>query len=60
MGETMTEQLVSEHAGTAVTSGETVTVDVDKALLHDGTGPLTVRQLRELELERCAYRSDNW
>jgi 3-isopropylmalate/(R)-2-methylmalate dehydratase large subunit len=54
MGQTMTEQLVSEHAGSDITSGETVTVDVDKALLQDGTGPLTVRQLRDLDLEQCA------
>jgi 3-isopropylmalate/(R)-2-methylmalate dehydratase large subunit len=54
MGQTITEQLVSQHAGRDVTTGETVTVDVDKALLQDGTGPLTVRQLRELDLEQCA------
>lgn len=54
MGQTMTEQIISKHADDVVSSGDTVTVDVDKALLQDGTGPLTVRQLRDLDLEQCA------
>ncbi|MFT4964065.1 MAG: 3-isopropylmalate/(R)-2-methylmalate dehydratase large subunit, partial [Halobacteriales archaeon] len=41
----MTERILSEKAGKSVTPGDVTVVDVDKALLQDGTGPLTVRQL---------------
>jgi 3-isopropylmalate/(R)-2-methylmalate dehydratase large subunit len=51
---TMTERILSEKAGEAVTSRDVTVVDVDKALLQDGTGPLTVRQLRDIDLEQCA------
>ncbi|AKH96758.1 3-isopropylmalate dehydratase large subunit [Halanaeroarchaeum sulfurireducens] len=54
MGQTMTQKILSEHAGQDVTPGDTVTVDVDKALLQDGTGPLTVRQLRDMDMEQTA------
>lgn len=54
MGQTMTEHIIGEHTAGEVAGGETVTVNVDKALLQDGTGPLTVRQLRELNLDQCA------
>ncbi|MFQ3294431.1 MAG: 3-isopropylmalate/(R)-2-methylmalate dehydratase large subunit, partial [Natrialbaceae archaeon] len=50
----MTERILSEKAGKSVTPGDVTVVDVDKALLQDGTGPLTVRQLRDIDLEQCA------
>ncbi|MFB6266405.1 MAG: 3-isopropylmalate dehydratase large subunit [Halodesulfurarchaeum sp.] len=50
----MTQQIMESHAGEPVEPGDTVTVDVDKALLQDGTGPLTVRELRDIDMEQCA------
>jgi 3-isopropylmalate/(R)-2-methylmalate dehydratase large subunit len=45
MGKTMSEKILSEHAGKEVSSGEIVIVKVDLSYVQDGTGPLTVRQM---------------
>jgi len=55
MGKTMTEKILGEHAGRALTPGEYVVVDVDWAYVQDGTGPLTVRQVAELGVERLPH-----
>jgi len=51
----MAEKILSEHAGRDVRPGEIHIVGVDVALLQDGTGPLAVRQLQSLGLERLAH-----
>ncbi len=45
MGQTLTEKILSEHAGHDVKGGEFAIVNVDLAYVQDGTGPLSVRQL---------------
>lgn len=47
MGETLVEKILSEKMGRPVHAGETVVVDVDFAALHDGSGPLLVRLMKE-------------
>lgn len=51
MGQTMTEKILSAHAGKQVESGEYTTLCVDLAYVQDGTGPLAVRQLDEMGLK---------
>ncbi|RLC47124.1 MAG: 3-isopropylmalate dehydratase large subunit [Candidatus Coatesbacteria bacterium] len=55
MGQTLAEKIISEHAGRAVRAGEFVIASVDVCLVQDGTGPLAVRQLQEIELEKVAH-----
>lgn len=45
---TMAERILSEHAGRDVRAGEFVVAEVDLAYAQDGTGPLTVSQIRAL------------
>ncbi len=52
MGLTLAEKILSEKAGRPVVPGEIVLIDVDLALAQDGTGPLAVRSVRELALEK--------
>ncbi len=47
MGQTLVEKILSEKMGRPVHAGETIVVDVDFAALHDGSGPLLVRLMRE-------------
>ena len=48
MGKTLSEKILSEHAGHNVRAGEFAVVCVDLVYVQDGTGPLTVRQLEKL------------
>ena len=52
MGLTLAEKILSEKAGKRVVPGEIVLIDVDLALAQDGTGPLAIRSIRELALEK--------
>lgn len=54
MGRTVTEKIIGEHVGSDVRVGEIVITRVDVCLAQDGTGPLAVRQLQEIGLERAA------
>jgi len=54
MGKTMTEMILGEHAGHDVASEDYVVVDVDWAYVQDGTGPLAVRQIEKMGVERLA------
>ncbi len=55
MGQTLAEKILSEHAGCAVRPGEIHIVTVDVALVQDGTGPLAVKQLQSLDMEKVAH-----
>lgn len=54
MGKTIAEKIIGEHVGKDVKTGEIVVVSVDVSLVQDGTGPLAVRQLEKLGLEKLA------
>ena len=47
MGQTLTEKILSINQGRKVKAGETVIAKVDFAALHDGSGPLLVRLMKE-------------
>ena len=47
MGQTLTEKILSMNQGRDVKAGETVIANVDFAALHDGSGPLLVRLMKE-------------
>lgn len=48
MGKTLTEKILSHHAGHDVKAGEFALACVDFAYVQDGTGPLTVRRLQAM------------
>ena len=54
MGKTLAEKIIGSHAQKEVTAGEIVLVPVDVCLTQDGTGPLAIRQLQKINLEKAA------
>lgn len=48
MGKTISEKIISEHAGRELKAGDIAVVDVDVIMSHDGTGPLAVSQLKKM------------
>lgn len=48
MKKTISEKIISEHAGTEVNAGDIVVVDVDVVMAQDGTGPLAVTQIKNM------------
>jgi 3-isopropylmalate/(R)-2-methylmalate dehydratase large subunit len=54
MGKTLTEKILSAHAGYEVKVGAFVVVCVDLAYAQDGTGPLTVRRIQGMGLEKLS------
>lgn len=47
MGQTLSEKILSMNQGRNVKAGETIIANVDFAALHDGSGPLLVRLMKE-------------
>ncbi len=54
MGKTLSEKILSTHSGHDVSAGEITIAKVDLCLLQDGTGPLAIRQLEKLGVEKLA------
>ncbi len=54
MEKTIAEKIIGEHAGKEVSAGDFLVVNVDVCLLQDGTGPLAVREMQKLGVERLA------
>ncbi len=52
---TLAEKIISQHCGRQVKAGEFVVADVDLCFLQDGTGPLAVRELEQMGLEKVAH-----
>jgi len=52
MGKTIAEKIISEHCGREIQAGDFVIVKVDICLLHEGSGPLAIRQLQKINLEK--------
>lgn len=53
MGKTITEKIIGEHCNKEVKAGEFVVAKVDVTAVQDGTGPLTIDEMRKINLE-CA------
>jgi len=51
---TITEKILSVHAGRDVRAGDIAVVDVDIVMAQDGTGPLAVNQIRKLGFSKVA------
>jgi 3-isopropylmalate/(R)-2-methylmalate dehydratase large subunit len=52
MGKTLAEKILSAKSGQDAHAGDIVIAVVDVAAFQDGTGPLGVRQLQKMKLER--------
>jgi len=53
MGKTIAEKIISEHCGKEAQAGDFVVARVDVCLVQDGTGPLAIRQLQKIGLEKA-------
>lgn len=51
---TITEKILSAHAGRDVRAGDIAVVDVDIVMAQDGTGPLAVSQIKKLGFSKVA------
>jgi 3-isopropylmalate/(R)-2-methylmalate dehydratase large subunit len=49
---TLTEKILSEHAWKEIRAGEIAVIRVDLAYVQDGTGPLAVRKLQEMNFSK--------
>lgn len=52
MGKTLAEKILSEKSGQDAYAGEIVIAKVDVAAFQDGTGPLGVRQMQKLKINK--------
>ncbi len=57
MGKTISEKILSEHSGRDAKADDFVISKVDLCLLQDGTGPLAVRQLELLGINKVVNPS---
>ncbi|HCP46691.1 MAG TPA: 3-isopropylmalate dehydratase large subunit [Deltaproteobacteria bacterium] len=48
MGQTLSEKILSHHAGRSVAAGELVVVNVDGSMASDTTAPLTIKAFEEM------------
>lgn len=48
LDKTISEKIISEHAGKELKAGDITIVDVDVVMSQDGTGPLAVSQLKKM------------
>ncbi|MBD3286081.1 homoaconitate hydratase family protein [candidate division WOR-3 bacterium] len=55
MSKTISEKIIAVHCGKDVKPGDLVVADVDAALVQDGTGPLSVQELRKAGLVKAAH-----
>ncbi|MBN1298495.1 MAG: 3-isopropylmalate dehydratase large subunit [Actinobacteria bacterium] len=54
MGKTISEKILSEHAGRELKAGDISVVSIDVVFAQDGTGPLAVSQLKKMGFDRVA------
>ncbi|MHB1376496.1 MAG: 3-isopropylmalate dehydratase large subunit [Candidatus Humimicrobiaceae bacterium] len=52
MDKTISEKIISSHAGRDVYAGDIAVVGVDVVMAQDGTGPLAVSQLKKMGFEK--------
>ncbi|MCD7739944.1 MAG: 3-isopropylmalate dehydratase large subunit [Candidatus Gastranaerophilales bacterium] len=48
MGQTISEKILSKHAGKQVKAGELIISNVDVVMVQDGTGPLAVSEFKKI------------
>jgi len=54
MGQTISEKIISAHSGKTATAGEFVIANVDVCAVQDGTGPLTIDEIKKANLYKAA------
>ncbi len=59
MGKTISEKILSEHVGRDVKPGEFVVAKVDVVMAQDGTGPLSVQELKKMNMERVFDKNNS-
>jgi 3-isopropylmalate/(R)-2-methylmalate dehydratase large subunit len=52
LGKTISEKIISEHVGRDVKPGEFVVAKVDVVMAQDGTGPLSIQELKKMDMKR--------
>jgi len=52
LGKTISEKIISEHVGRDVKPGEFVVAKVDVVMAQDGTAPLSIQELKKMDMER--------
>jgi 3-isopropylmalate/(R)-2-methylmalate dehydratase large subunit len=52
MGQTITEKIFSAKCGKDISAGDVVMAPIDRAMIHDITGPLAIQKFREMGGER--------
>jgi 3-isopropylmalate/(R)-2-methylmalate dehydratase large subunit len=52
LGKTISEKIISEHVGRDVKCGDFVVAKVDVVMAQDGTGPLSIQELKKMDMER--------
>ncbi|WP_088336400.1 homoaconitase large subunit [Methanopyrus sp. KOL6] len=52
MGKTMAEKILSRASGEDAEAGDIVVANIDVAMVHDITGPITVQRFKEMGVER--------
>lgn len=55
LGKTMSEKILGQKAGREVSAGEIVVTEVDYVFAHDASGPLTLDQLKTLNISKPAH-----
>ena len=55
MGKTISEKIISEHAGRELKAGDISVVDVDVVMSQDGTGPLAVSQVKKMGFDTLKH-----
>jgi 3-isopropylmalate/(R)-2-methylmalate dehydratase large subunit len=56
MGKTLAEKILSERTGQDLKAGNIAITPVDVAAVQDGTGPLAVRQLQKMGMEKVTAK----
>ena len=55
MGKTLSEKIIGKHAGKEVKAGDFVIAKVDVVAVQDGTGPLTIDKMSEVNLTQAKH-----
>jgi len=59
MGQTISEKIFSKSVGRTVKAGDFVDAAIDVAMIHDITGPLAVKPLRNNRPGMGSYKSNH-
>jgi 3-isopropylmalate/(R)-2-methylmalate dehydratase large subunit len=58
MGKTISEKILSDRSGTDAFAGDIVVASIDTACAQDGTGPLTVEQLKKIKTDSTINKNN--